>query len=188
MKVKHGSKPYLYPMPTVLVGTVVDGRVNFEALAWCGILEGSPALISIASGKSHYSNAGIKANGTFSVNIPSTDLLVPTDYCGITSGRKVDKSGVFRVFYGDLKTAPMIEECPVCLECRVSRQIDVGGHDVFVGEIVEAYIEEDVLTDGKPDIAKIDPLIYSHFQGSYWKIGQSLGPAFKAGKAYRTRE
>jgi len=97
----------LYPMPTVLVGTVVDGTPNFLAIAHVGIMNfATPHYISISSAKFHYSNRGIVENGTFSVNIPSEDMVAATDYCGIKSGKKVDKSKIFELFYGELKTAP----------------------------------------------------------------------------------
>jgi flavin reductase (DIM6/NTAB) family NADH-FMN oxidoreductase RutF len=186
MKKAMGAKPYLYPMPTTLVGANVEGKPNFEAIAFCGIIESRPARIVAASGAAHFTNAGIKENGTFSVNLPSSDLVVVTDYCGITSGRKVDKSSLFQVFYGTLGTAPMIEECPICMECRLVDTLEYDAHQVFIGEIVETYIDEDVLDNGKPDIRKVDPIIYSHLQGSYWRVGAHLGEAFQIGKSYRS--
>ena len=185
MKKAMGAKPYLYPMPTTLVGANVDGKANFEAIAFCGILENRPARIAVTSGVKHHTNAGIKENGTFSVNLPSSDMVEITDYCGIVSGRNVDKSTLFQVFYGALETAPMIEECPICLECRLVSTLEYDAHEVFIGEIVETYIDEDVLENGRPDIRKVDPIIYSHFQSGYWRVGESLGDAFQIGKSYR---
>jgi len=185
MKRAIGPKPCLYPMPTTLVGANVNGSPNFEAVAFCGILESNPPLISIGSGSRHHTNAGIKDNGTFSVNLPSANMVEVTDYCGVVSGKKVDKSTLFDVFYGELETAPMIDECPVCLECKLVDTLTYDVHDVFIGEIVQVYMDESVLDGDKPDIRKIDPIIYSHLQGGYWRIGDFLGDAFKMGKAYR---
>ena len=114
-----GAKTFLYPMPTVLVGAQVEGIPNYLAVAYCGIAHHDPPMIAVSLGKNHYTNIGIKANGTFSVNIPSEDMVEVTDYCGIVSGKKEDKSPLFTSFYGKLKTAPMIEQCPINLECRV---------------------------------------------------------------------
>jgi len=179
MKRAMGAKPYLYPMPTTLVGANVNGKPNFEAIAFCGILDNRPPLISVSSGVRHYTNAGIKETATFSVNLPSSDMVEVTDYCGVVSGQKVDKSGLFEVFYGKLETAPMIAECPVCMECRLVDTLTYDVHDVFIGEIIEVYMNEDVLDEDTPDIRKIDPIIYSHIQGGYWRVGEFLCDAFK---------
>jgi flavin reductase (DIM6/NTAB) family NADH-FMN oxidoreductase RutF len=186
MKKAMGGKPYLYPMPTTLVGAIVDGKPNFEAIAFCGIVESRPARIAVTSGTRHYTNAGIKAQGTFSVNLPSADMVAVTDYCGIVSGRNVDKSSLFEVFFGTLETAPMIAQCPICMECRLVSTLESDVHDVFIGEIVETYIEESVLdSNGTPDILKVDPIIYSHFQSGYWRVGAYLGDAFRIGKMHQ---
>jgi len=145
-----------------------------------------PPIISVALNKKHYTCIGIEENGTFSVNIPSEAMVKQTDYCGMVSGHKVDKSTLFGSFYGELKTAPMIEECPLNLECRVVRPLDFGGmHDVFFGEIVRAYAEEKFLTDGLPDIQKIKPFVFSLTDKNYWKVGGHLGAAWSVGKELR---
>ncbi|MDX1707122.1 MAG: flavin reductase family protein, partial [Desulfobacterales bacterium] len=104
------------------------------------------------------------------------------DYCGIYSGHKVDKSKVFKVTYGKLKTAPLIEECPVNLECQVMKSLEVGSHILFIGEIVETYIHENCLTDGQADPAKIDPIIYSTAVQQYQRLGEVVGQAWSVGK------
>jgi len=107
MKVEIGAKNCLYPLPTTLIGTLVNDKPNFITIAHVGIMDlGS---ISLGIGKSHYTNSGIKANGTFSVNIPSVKLVIETDYCGLVSGKTKDKTNLFKTFYGKLKTAPMID-------------------------------------------------------------------------------
>jgi hypothetical protein len=114
MKTKLGAVNCLYPLPAVLAGANLDGRPNFIAMAHVGIMDlGS---VSMGMSKTHYTNAGIKANKTFSINIPSVALVKETDYWGIVSGRDADKARLFDVFYGTLKTAPMIRQCPACME------------------------------------------------------------------------
>jgi flavin reductase (DIM6/NTAB) family NADH-FMN oxidoreductase RutF len=104
----------LYPTPTTIVGAMVEGKPNFITIAHIGIVNhAKPYLISLSMGKAHYTNTGIKKNKVFSVNIPSEDLVIATDYVGLVSGKKTDKSGVFEIFYGDLKKAPMITACPI---------------------------------------------------------------------------
>jgi flavin reductase (DIM6/NTAB) family NADH-FMN oxidoreductase RutF len=98
--------------------------------------------ISLGMNKGHYTNAEIKEHGTFSVNIPSIDMVTKTDYCGLVSGRRVDKGALFETFYGKLGSAPMIKECPVNMECRLIQTIDFPRHDIFIGEIAETYCDE----------------------------------------------
>jgi flavin reductase (DIM6/NTAB) family NADH-FMN oxidoreductase RutF len=183
-KSRIGPKSYLYPMPIVLVGANVAGRPNYLTLAYCGIAQMRPPMVSAALGRVHFTNAGIKENGTFSVNIPSSGMVIATDYCGLVSGEKVDKSSVFRTFYGDLGTAPMIEECPVNLECRLRDVFDFDGtNELFVGEIVEVYVRDDCLNlKGAPDIKRIDPLLFSQPDNNYWRLGELLAPAWNVGR------
>lgn len=184
-KNKLGAKNFLYPMPTILVGAMVDGKPNFITIAYCGIVQNVPPMIEITSGKIHYTNAGIKENKTFSVNIPSENMLKVTDYCGLVSGKKTDKSQLFNVFYGELKTAPMIQECPVNLECRLVDVLDYGGtNEIFIGEIIQTYSEENYISNGVPDITRVKPIIFSMYDGNYWSVGHHLGKAWEAGKEY----
>ena len=184
-KIKIGAKTFLYPMPITLVGANVVGKPNFLTIAYCGIVQHNPAMIAVTLGKAHYTNAGIKENKTFSVNIPSEEMVVITDYCGIVSGKNVDKSILFTTFYGELKTAPMIRECPINLECKLAQTLDFGGIDeIFIGEIVEAYAEGKYLTNGLPDIKKIKPIIFSMHDNNYWKIGDHLGRAWNIGREF----
>ena len=107
-KIKPGV--YLYPMPLTIVGANIKDKPNFMTIAWVGIVEYNPPMISISASQSHYTNQGIIENETFSVNIPSEEMLVVADYIGIKSGKEIDKSGIFEVFYGSLSTAPMIRK------------------------------------------------------------------------------
>jgi flavin reductase (DIM6/NTAB) family NADH-FMN oxidoreductase RutF len=183
---KLGPVNALYPTPTTLVGTVVDGRPNFLAIAHVGIMNhGTPQFISIGVNKAHYSHGGIVANRTFSVCIPSEEMMVETDYCGIASGKKTDKSTLFEVFYGALETAPMIVRCPVCMECRLDRTFDFDTHDVFVGEIVETYADGSVLTEGKIDIGKVRPLLFDMRSLKYWRLGEAIGRCWSEGRQFK---
>ncbi|MBW2092794.1 MAG: flavin reductase family protein, partial [Deltaproteobacteria bacterium] len=125
---------------------------------------------------------GIEEQKTFSVNIPSTDLVDKVDYCGIYSGRREDKSEVFTVFFGALETAPLVEECPVNLECRLTHSLEVGTHNLIVGEIIETHATESCLADKTVDIHKVDPLIYIAGSQNYHRLGDPVGKAFSVGK------
>jgi flavin reductase (DIM6/NTAB) family NADH-FMN oxidoreductase RutF len=172
-----------YPMPTVLVGATVNGKPNFITMGHTGILNhAKPQLVSLGMNKAHYTNRGIWEHKTFSLNMPSENLVVETDYVGLYSGHKHDKSALFTVFYGQLETAPMISECLVCAECKLHDVYDTPTHDVFIGEIVETYVEDSVLTDDSIDIAKLKPVLFDWASRKYWSLGGELAKAWSVGK------
>ncbi len=190
-KNKIKSSSYLFPRPVVLIGANINGKPNFEPLAYVSSVEDKPPLISIASYETHFTNIGIKENGTFSVNTPSEDIIAGTDYCGIVSGKEVDKSKVFDIFYGELKTAPMISKAPLNLECKVIKTLAIKditgaeiGHELFIGEVVNAYAEEEYLSEGAPDISKMNTFTYAMKQ--YWKVGKPIAKAWEVGKKLMT--
>lgn len=185
MKEKLGNVNALYPTPTTLVGAMVNGKPNFITIAHIGIM--THTYISLGMGKIHYTNAGIKENKTFSVCLPSEDIVVETDYYGIMTGKKTDKSALFDIFYGELKTAPMIQQCKVCMECRLDRIIDFETHDVFVGEIVETYADGSVLADGKVDISKLKPLLFDMSSKKYWSLGGEVANCWNIGKQLKNK-
>jgi len=186
MKEKLGTINALYPTPTVLVGATVGGKPNFITVAHIGIMTHNH--ISLGLGKSHYTNAGIMENKTFSVCLPSEKLVIETDYCGIMTGKKTDKAGLFDVFYGELKTAPMIQQCKVCMECRLDRIIDFPTHDVFVGEIVQTYADESVLSDKKIDVSKLKPMLFDMSSRKYWSLGNEIAQCWNIGKQFKTEK
>jgi flavin reductase (DIM6/NTAB) family NADH-FMN oxidoreductase RutF len=169
-------------MPATLIGAVVDDKPNFMTAAWCGIAAFRPPTLTVGIQPVRYTLKGIQEHGTFSVNVPSADLVEKVDYCGIYSGKKKDKSQLFKVFYGSLDSAPLIDECPVNLECTVKHSLDIGSHILLVGEIMETHISTQCLTDGKPDAEKIDPLIYVTALQQYRRLGDVVAKAFDAGK------
>lgn len=185
-KTRQGPNNFLFPMPVVLVGANVKGKANFLAIAYVGIVNHTPPMISVALRKNRFTSGGIKENKCFSVNAASAAMVEATDYCGIYSGAKVDKSQVFEVFYGQLASAPMIEESPFNLECKLAKILDFGGsHELFVGEIVEAYSSDDYFSDGRPDVGKIEPIVFDGASASYWTLRDKLARAFQIGKDYQ---
>jgi flavin reductase (DIM6/NTAB) family NADH-FMN oxidoreductase RutF len=131
---------------------------------------------------------GIYQNRAFSVNIPSASLIKETDYCGLVSGKDTDKVKAcgFRVFYGTLPDAPLIEQCPVNLECEVLHILNLGVHALVIGKIVQTHVNEDCLTDGQPDIMKIGPFVYSRGPAArYNAVGEVLGQAYDIGKTLK---
>ena len=180
-KKKLGPQPMVWPHPTTLVGANVDGKPDFAAVAWTGVAASNPASVTIALQPHRYSLKGIYQNRTFSLNIPSSNLVKETDYCGLVSGKDEDKvkECKFNVFYGNLKTAPLIEQCPINLECEVTQILDLGSHHLVVGKVAETYISEECLTEGKPDINKAKPFIFGPMK--YYTIGEVFADAFKIG-------
>ncbi|MGB8220540.1 MAG: flavin reductase family protein, partial [Methanoregula sp.] len=142
----------------------------------------APPMVCVALNKMRYTVKGIEENKTFSLNVPSVQQVVETDHCGLVSGTQTDKSKVFRSTYGKLKTAPLAEECPVNIECRLFKSVDCGSHLLYIGEVVEIHADASCLTDGKPDIAKIKPIVYA--QAAYFGVGKQVEKAFSAGKKY----
>jgi len=181
-KVQADFKRLRYPLPVTLVGAIVKGKPNFLTIGFFAILSHLPPIISVSLYKNHYSVRGIKENGAFSVNIPSADMVKKTDYCGIVSGRKVDKSNLFKSFYGQLNTAPMIEECPLNFECKLFRTIEIDNNLIFLGEVVSVYANEEVLSGGVPDIRAIDPLVLFGSVYHSWKFGSEIAGAYRIGK------
>ena len=139
-------------------------------------------MIAVGIGKRHYTVPFIVENGTFSINVPSATMREKVDYCGLVSGEKTDKSQLFDVFYGPLKTAPLIKECPLSIECRLVKAVELPTNDVFIGEITASYADKSCLTDGKPDFKKVDPLLLTMPDNGYWAIGDRVGKAWNDGK------
>ncbi len=184
-KIEIAKNAFPYPMPMVLVGTLVQGRPNVMAVGWVTRVNFKPPMIAVALGKTHYTNRGIHETGAFTVNVPSDDLLVKVDYCGLVSGKKEDKSTLFTLVRGENTGAPMIDECPLFMECTVVQVVELPTNEVFIGEIVGAYADTDCCTDGKPDIEKIRPFTLTMPDNRYWHIGDEAGKAWGAGKALR---
>ena len=184
-KTKIDTNAFTYPMPMTLVGAMVNDRPNFLAVAWVTRVNYKPPMVAVALGRTHHTNPGIHANKAFSVNIPGVDLMKKTDYCGIVSGSKVDKCGLFTVIKGEVTGAPMIEECRLCMECRLVQTVDLPADELFIGEIVGAYADPACLTGGKPDVKKIAPFMLTMPDNGYWRVGEQVGKAWAIGKKVR---
>jgi flavin reductase (DIM6/NTAB) family NADH-FMN oxidoreductase RutF len=188
-RVALGGKNALYPSLTTIVGAEVDGKPNWITIAHVGIMNHAygevPQYLSIGLHASHYTNRGIHENREFSINIPSQSMLEITDYAGLVSGEKVDKSGLFPVEHGSLVHAPLIANCPVSMELRLFQVVTLGQHEVFIGELVNTYVDEDCLTNGKPDLAQIDPLLFDFMMIDYWSVGRRTGKPWRDGKSLK---
>lgn len=182
-KEKLGSIPFIYPIPIILAGAMVQNKPNFETIGDVGIVGIKPPIVFISSGNNHYTNEGIIEHQTFSINFPPTTLLAETDYCGVVSGRNHDKSKLFTVFYGELGTAPMIEECPVNLECKVLKEFSIQHRQVFIGDVIQTYVNKELIKEknGKKQVKEmkyLDPIVYS-LDNKYYKIGEAIGEGYQ---------
>ena len=184
-KVELGAQTFVLPMAQTILGCHLEEKPNFMALGWLSRVNAKPAMLGVGVNKGNQTHNAIASSGEFSVNFPSVDMVAVTDYTGIVSGKRVDKSGLFDLFYGELKTAPMIKACPLTIECKLYQQVELPTNSFFIGEIVNAYSEEQYLTDGKPDIKKINPFVLTMPDNRFWSIGDCVGYAWKDGKVLK---
>jgi flavin reductase (DIM6/NTAB) family NADH-FMN oxidoreductase RutF len=181
-KVSIGTNATICPMPITLIGSIVNSHPNFMTVAFISRVNMDPPLISMALNKRSATREAVLENRNFSVNFPTTGMAEKADYCGIVSAKNTDKSGLFEVFYGTLPEAPMIRECPLSFECRVVETHDFKTHTSFIGEIVATHLDSTCLTDGKPDPAKINPVVLTMPDNHDWALGKPVGNAWSCGK------
>jgi len=166
---KISVRPYeaLYPVPAVLVSCRDDKKDNIITLAWVGTICSNPPMVSISIRPSRFSHKIITKSREFVVNIPRKSHLKEVDFCGTTSGENTDKWADCKFTKVECKhvNVPMIEECPINLECKVGDILHAGSHDVFLGEILIVHQEKNV--------QNLDPITYIH--GEYWSIGEKIG-------------
>jgi flavin reductase (DIM6/NTAB) family NADH-FMN oxidoreductase RutF len=180
-KVKVENSIIGYPMPMVVVGAEVEGKANFMAVAWVSRVNFNPPLIALALGKSHHTNKGIHQNKEYGISVPSEDMLTTVDYVGLVSGVKNDKSRVFDIYRGELKHAPMIMDCPFTMECRLVSVVDLPTNELFIGEIIGAYCNEELLDNGKPVRESMHPYMLTMPDNRYWSLGGNIEHAWKDG-------
>lgn len=184
-KINIGKRPFMYPMPISLVGTIIDKKPNFMAVGWIAPVNYDPPMIGIALGKMHYTNIGIREQKAFSVCIPNKELIQKTDYCGIVSGKKIDKSTIFSISYEGYNNISLINECPICIQVKLDRIVDLPSNELFIGEVLNTLADKSCLTDGKPDIKKLNPFTLTMPDKKYWSVGEFIGYAWKTGKDFK---
>jgi len=174
MSNKREVKPQtiLIPLPAVMVSCALpEGRPNIITVAWVGVACSEPPMISIGIRKTRYSHKIISESGEFVINIASEDQLKAVDFCGVVSGKDLDKfkeAGLTPV-KAKRVNVPLIKECPINLECSVRYTLELGSHDLFIGEILATHMDEEVLDNaGRPDIAKLKPFVYCTKAHQYW--------------------
>ena len=177
----------LYPTPVTVVGTVVEGRVNFLTIAHVGVVEHGAFLISVD--KAHeFSDRGIRTNKTVSVSLVNQALLAAADYCGIAKGAKTDKSGVFKYHFGEVEQAPIIDEASVSMACRVVESFTVGNFTNYILKPVHTYVQEEyVNAKGKIDYAKAGPVLFEFQNARYLSTGEVIGQCWNYGKDFAVK-
>ena len=187
-KITIDKSLFCLPWTQTILGTHLDGKANFMALDWLTRVNFIPPMLGICVNKQHASHGAILTTKEYSVNIPTVDMVEVTDYTGLVSGKRIDKSKLFEVFYGELKAAPMIIKCPITMECRVVEVVSLPTNSFFIGEIVGIFSEERFLTDGKPDVKKVNPFLLTMPDNRFWSIGECVGKAWNAGSVLRDQQ
>jgi flavin reductase (DIM6/NTAB) family NADH-FMN oxidoreductase RutF len=175
---KQLQKPFtaLYPVPVVLITCVNEqGKPNIITLAWVGTVASKPPQAAVAIRPSRYSHALVSQTEEFAINIPTEDLLPALDQCGHVSGARTDKfaqTGLTPEPASQIQ-APLIAECPVNLDCKLTQTIPLGSHDLFIGEIVAVHVDEELLNEnGSIDYSKAKAVTY--LGNEYWSLGECL--------------
>ncbi len=178
-KQKQSTQILLGPVPPALIGCGNESEKNIITLAWVGVVNSSPPMITAAVRPNRHSYQIIKDSGEFTINLPKKDQVELADGCGTLSGRDLNKFEHFKVTAekGTLNQAPMIAECPISMECRLEHTVELGSHTVFIAEVVSSYVDSEVLDDkGRIDFEKSDLLGFC--AGSYLEtkpLGLSMG-------------
>lgn len=173
MQKNIGSKLALYPMPLLVIGTMVDEKVNWLLAGHSGIIGHDRVMVSLV--KKHYTNIGIKETKTLSINIVSEEILKKADYVGSVSGSKQDKSDVFEYHIGEAG-APIINNAPVVMECKVEDNYETDTFDNFIMSISNTYVQEENLDEnGKIDYTKFSPVLFEFPNYTYLRTGGMIG-------------
>ena len=177
-RVDFGAKPVMYPMPVLIIGTYDENGVpNAMNAAWGIITDMNEISISMAE---HKTTENLAKTGAFTVSMATEDTVIPCDYVGVESAKKVpdkfEKAG-FHATKSQHVNAPLIDELPMALECKV-KSFENG---ILVGEIVNVTADESVLTDGKIDPKKLKPITYDPVNNTYVGLGEVVGKAFSDG-------
>ena len=170
--------PYLYPAPVMLISSQgKDGKPNIATISWGGVLCSDPPLVGISIRPTRHTHRLIKESMEFVLNIPSQKWLKETDYCGSVSGKDTDKFLTVGFTTGEAERvkAPVINECPLNLECTVKQIHYLGSHDLFIAEVVAVHADEEILDNDRISIDKLAPVAYCPNVHEYRVLGEKVG-------------
>jgi flavin reductase (DIM6/NTAB) family NADH-FMN oxidoreductase RutF len=186
MKKTTGPVERLYPMPCVLVVGGALERADALTVAWINVVSSTPPTLAMGLRRTRHTLELIRATGEFTVNLPDTSLAAAVDYCGTTVGKSIDKiaNAGLTLSPSAVVSTPIIEQCPFNLECRVTREVEVGEYVVVFGEIVESHADESLLRPGTDlaDMDALDPLIYCAGVREYRSLGPKVADAYQIGR------
>jgi len=192
MKRSLGAKPLLFPTPLVIVGSYDDqGRPNAMAAAWAGICCSKPPCITVSLRKATYTYASLMARQAYTAHVTDESHLTASDFLGMASGRDGDKLGTLGLTTvpSELVDAPIIQEYPLVLECKVVHVHDLGLHTMFVGEVQDIKADPHVVDEkGHPLVDMLKPLAFLPEARTYHGMGPVLGRAFDAGKLHLPKD
>ena len=167
----------VYPVPAVMVSLAdKEGNSNIITVSWTGTVCTNPPMAYISVRKERFSHSMLMDTKEFVINITTEKVAYATDYCGVRSGRDVDKFKEMKLTKGvsSVVSAPFIEECPVNIECKVKQVLPLGSHDMFLAEVVAVNVDESYMDENnKFRLEKANPIVYSH--GEYFGLGKQLG-------------
>ncbi len=176
MKEKRSPSTLFLPKPVALISSAHAGKDNVMTAAWVNVVCMEPPQVAVAVRESRLTYEIIKASGEFVVNVPSRDLWRSVDMCGMVSGRHHDKfalAGLTRARAAEVG-APLVAECPLNIECRVSASLPLGSHTLFVGLVLAVHLEEGLMGEkGKIEVERFRPYVLNHRE--YWSMGSLLG-------------
>lgn len=167
----------VYPLPAVLVSCGdKKGNINVMTAAWTGTVCSDPPMVYVSVRKERHSHHMIQETREYVINLTTEKLAWAADFCGVRSGRDLDKFKEMKLtpVQGELQYAPMIEESPVSIECRVTNVMELGSQDMFMAEVTAVYVDEQYMDEkGTFHLEKAAPMVYSH--GQYYGLGRHLG-------------
>lgn len=172
------SVTLFYPAPIALVTCSRKGDdPNIITIAWTGVVSSEPPTVGVSIRPSRHSHELIYSSREFGINFPKKEDLEKVDFCGVASGKKVNKFEKcgYTPFRGKEIHTPLIKECPVNLECVVSDTLDLGSHTLFLGKVVAAHVDEDLWEDGTLNVMETQPLVYLPPTAQYVSLGSVLG-------------
>jgi flavin reductase (DIM6/NTAB) family NADH-FMN oxidoreductase RutF len=166
----------LYPLPVVMVTCQAGGKSNIITLAWTGTICSDPPMLSISVRPERHSHGMLLESREFVVNVPSEEQAFATDYCGVVSGRDTDKFAAAKLTPAPASVvgAPLIAECPLHLECKITETRELGSHTMFLAEVVAVQAAKSLLDrNDRLALEKAGMLVYVH--GHYYALGKELG-------------
>ncbi len=175
-------------LPVAVIGSKMDGQINFMTASWFTRLEVDPYLFGVSIQKKHFTHKAIMKNKSFSINITSTDLIPEVDAAGQLSGNEYDKSKMFEVFIGDDDNAPMIKGSFLAIECKLINTVSLVerdekhpmAHTLFIGEVKNRWADDSTVDEKGLNFQNLKPIFWSWSPTTYWNIGEKTGKAWNS--------